>query len=101
MDTGAREKEKINSHGQLESDRRSFGIELLLSSCWTEGKKQWESLQGCCFHPVAGAANAGDALLCSRGIAIGPFRAISHNSNSNNDNNEDNISLQIAIGTGE
>ena len=86
MDTGTREKEKISAHGQLESDRRSFGIELLLSSCWTEGKKQRESLQGCCFHPAAGAANAGD-VLCSRGIVIGPFlRAVSHNSNDDNDN---------------
>lgn len=82
---GIREKEKISAHGQLESDRRSFGIELLLSSCWTEGKKQRESLQGCCFHPAAGAANAGDAL-CSRGIVIEPFRAVSHNSSNDNNN---------------
>lgn len=78
---GIREKEKISAHGQLESDRRSFGIELLLSSCWTEGKKQRESLQGCCFHPAAGAGDA----LCSRGIVIEPFHAVSHNSNNDND----------------
>lgn len=46
------------------------------------GKKQRESLQGCCFHPAAGAGDA----LCSRGIVIGPFRAVSYNSNNDNDN---------------
>lgn len=84
MDAGTREKEKFSAHGQLKSDRRSFSIELLLSR-WTEGKKQRESLQGCCFHPAAGAAHAGDAL-CSRGIVIEPFRAVSHNSNNDNNN---------------
>lgn len=41
------------------------------------------------------------ALLCSRGIAIGPFRAASHNPNSNNNNDKNSISLNIEIKTGE
>ena len=100
--TGKRKK-KTSTHGQLENDRRSFGIELLLSLCWTEGKKQWEEV----FRAAASTQQQARLMpamhyYVAGGIAIGPFRAVSHNSNNNNDNNNNNnISLQIEIGTGE
>ena len=60
---GTREKEKISAHGQLESDRRSFGIELLLCSCWAEERSNERVFraaastqqQAPAMHYVAGA----------------------------------------------
>ena len=102
MDAGTREKEKISAHGQLESDRRSFGIELLLCSCWAEERSNERVFRAAASTQQQARPMPAMHYYVAGGIAIGPFRAVSHNSNNNNDNNNNNnISLQIEIGTGE